>query len=313
MATIKAVRIHEYGGPEVLVYEDAPRPKAGRGEVLVRVCAAGINPVDWKVREGYAKDRLHHQLPLILGWDVSGVVEEVGRGVKRLKKDDEVYGRPDIARDGAYAEYVAVPETLLAIKPRTIDHIHAAGIPLAGMTAWQSLFEAGVLSVGQRVLIHAAAGGVGHLAVQLAKWKGAYVIGTASAQNHDLVRDLGADEIIDYKAMRFEDVVHDVDIVLDTIGGDTQTRSWGVLKKDGILVSIVHPPSQEEAEAHGVRQAYVFMQPKLAQLQEMAKLVDAGQLLCVVETVLPLAEARQAHELSQSGHARGKIVLDVSR
>ncbi len=313
MATMKAVRMHEYGGPEGLVYEDAPRPRAGRREVLVRVYAAAINPVDWKIREGYAKDRLHHQLPLILGWDVSGVVEELGRGVKRLKKDDEVYGRPDVAHDGAYAEYIVVPESLLAAKPRTIDHIHAAGIPLAGMTAWQSLFEAGGLAAGQRVLIHAAAGGVGHLAVQLAKCKGAHVIGTASARNHDLLRDLGADETVDYTTVRFEEAVHDVDIVLDTIGGDTQTRSWAVLKKDGILVSIVSPPSQEEAEAHGVREAYVFMQPRLPWLQEMAKLVDAGLLRCVVETVLPLAEARRAQELSQSGHARGKIVLEVSK
>jgi NADPH:quinone reductase-like Zn-dependent oxidoreductase len=311
MATMKAVRIHSYGGPEVLVYEDAPRPQAGKGEVLVRVHATSINPVDWKIREGYAKDRLHHKLPLIPGWDVSGVVEAAGSGVKRLKKGDEVYGRPDVARDGAYAEYVAVPESLLALKPRTIDHIHAAGIPLAGMTAWQALFDAGGLSAGQRILIHAAAGGVGHLAVQLAKWKGAYVIGTASAQNHDFVRGLGADEAIDYRATPFEEAVHDVDVVFDPIGGDTQARSWKVLKKGGILISIVSPPSAEEAGAYGVRQAYVFMQPKLTQLQELAGLVDAGELRCAVETILPLSEARRAHELSQSGHARGKIVLDV--
>lgn len=173
MATMKAVRIHSYGGPEVLVHEEAPRPQAGKGEVLVRVHATGINPVDWKIREGYAKDRLHHKLPLILGWDVSGVVDAVGSGVTRLQKGDEVYGRPDVARDGAYAEYVAVQESLLALKPQSADHIHAAGIPLAGMTAWQALFDAATLAAGQRVLIHAAAGSVGHLAVQLAKWKGA--------------------------------------------------------------------------------------------------------------------------------------------
>ncbi len=311
MAMMKAVRIHSYGGPEVLVYEDAPRPQAGKGEVLVRVHAASINPVDWKIREGYAKDRLHHRLPLILGWDASGVVDAVGSGVKRLKKGDQVYSRPDVARDGAYAEYVVINEPLVALKPKSIDHIHAAGIPLAGMTAWQSLFDAGGLSAGQRVLIHAAAGGVGHLAVQLAKWKGAYVIGTASARNHDFIRGLGADEVIDYRAIPFEKAVHDVDVVLDTIGGDTQARSWKVLKKGGILVSIVSPPSAEEAGAHGVRQAYVFMQPKLTQLQELATLVEAGKLSCAVETVLPLSEARRAQELSQSGHARGKIVLDV--
>lgn len=311
MATMKAVRIHRYGGPEVLVYEEAPRPQAGANEVLIRVHAAAVNPVDWKVRAGYAKDRLRHRLPLILGWDLSGVVEEVGRGVRRLKRDDEVYSRPDIARDGDYAEYIAVAEPLVALKPKSIDYVHAAGIPLAGMTAWQALFDAGGLSAGQRVLIHAAAGGVGTNAVQLAKWKGAYVIGTASAQNHDFLRDLGVDEVIDYKAVRFEEAVHDVDIVLDTVGGETETRSWQVLKKDGILVSIVSPPSEEEAAAHGVRQAYVFMQPRLALLQELARLVDEGRLRCVVETVLPLSEARRAHELSQAGHTRGKIVLKV--
>ena len=163
----------------------------------------------------------------------------------------------------------------------------------------------------QRVLIHAAAGGVGHLAVQLAKWKDAYVIGTASARNHDFLRDLGVDEVVDYQAVRFEEAVHDVDVVLDTMGGDTQARSWQVLKKGGILVSIVSPPSQEQADAHGVRQAYIFMQPRLELLQELAKLVDSGRLRCVVETVLPLSEARRAHELSQAGHVRGKIVLEV--
>jgi NADPH:quinone reductase-like Zn-dependent oxidoreductase len=313
MDMMKAVRIHSYGGPEVLVYEDVPRPKTGSGEVLVRVRAAAINPVDWKIREGLAKERLHHKLPLILGWDVSGVVEELGRGVKRLKVGDEVYSRPDSARGGAYAEFIAIQEPLVALKPKSIDFVHAAGIPLAGMTAWQGLFDAGGLTPRQRVLIHAATGGVGHLAVQLAKWKGAYVIGTASARNHDFLRDLGADEVVDYQAVRFEEAVHDVDVVFDTLGGDTQTRSWQVLRKGGILVSIVSPPSQELADAHGVRQAYFFMQPRLELLLELAKLVDSGRLRCVVEAVLPLSEARRAHELSQAGHVRGKIVLEVVR
>jgi NADPH:quinone reductase-like Zn-dependent oxidoreductase len=312
MATMKAVRMHEYGGPEVLVYEDAPRPVAGKGEVLVRVQAAGVNPVDWKIRQGYARDRMRHKLPLILGWDVSGVIEEVGAGVKRLKKGHEVYGKPDTMRDGAYAEYVVVQESLLALKPKSVDPIHAAGIPLAGMTAWQALFDAGGLAAGQRALIHAAAGGVGHLAVQLAKWKGAYVIATASAANHDFVRGLGADEVIDYRAVPFEQVVHDIDVVLDTLGGDTQARSWQVLKRGGILVGIVSPPPPDEAAARGVRGAHVVMQPQLAQLQELAKLADTGRLTCVVETVLPLSEARRAHELSQAGHVRGKIVLEVA-
>ena len=311
METMKAVRIHEYGGPDVLVYEDAPRPQAGKGEVLVQVHAAGINPVDWKIRQGLAKDRLHYNLPLILGWDVSGVVEAVGRGVRRLKVGDEVYSRPDVTRDGAYAEYITIDQSLVALKPQTIDHVHAAGIPLASMTAWQALFDAGQVEPEQRILIHGASGGVGTYAVQLAKWKGAYVIGTASARNQEFLRELGADGTIDYQDVAFETVVRDVDMVLDTIGGDTQERSWSVLKRGGILVSIISPPSPQKAAAHGVRQAYVFLEPKLTQLQEITALVDSGKLRCIVDTVLPLAEARRAHEISQSGHARGKIILQV--
>jgi NADPH:quinone reductase-like Zn-dependent oxidoreductase len=309
--TMKAIRIHAYGGPEFLVYEDAPRPQPEKGEVLIRVHAAGVNPVDWKIREGYLKDMLHRSLPLVPGWDVSGVVETVGPGVTRLKKGNEVYSRPDIARDGAYAEYIVVRESEVALKPKTIDHIHAAAIPLAGLTAWQSLFDAGKLMTGQKVLIHAAAGGVGSMAVQLAKWKGAYVVGTASEHNHDFLRDLGADEIIDYTKTRFEDAVHDTDMVFDTIGGDTRKRSWQVLKKGGILVSIISPPSVEEANIHGVLQSFVFVQPNVAELTEIAELVDFGKLRAVVETVLSLEDARRAQEMSQSGHTRGKIVLKV--
>lgn len=312
METMKAVRIHTYGGPEVLRYEEAPRPKPGAGEVLLRVHAAGVNPVDWKIREGYFKGRVDHSLPLILGWDVSGLVEGTGSGVARLKKGDEVYSRPDIARDGAYAEYIVVRETEVALKPKAIDHIHAAAIPLAALTAWQSLFDAAGLSAGQKVLIHAAAGGVGSFAVQLAKWKGAHVVGTASKRNQDFVQNLGADETIDYQTTRFEEMVREVDVVFDTIGGETQTRSWKVLKKGGILISIVGAPSAKEATAHGMRETSVFVQPSSAQLTELAELVDSGKLKPVVETVLPLSEARRAHELSQTGHTRGKIVLEVT-
>ncbi len=267
--------------------------------------------MDWKIREGYLKGRVDHSLPLVLGWDLSGVVEATGPGVTRLKAGDEVYSRPDITRDGAYAEYIVVRETEVALKTKSIDHIQAAAIPLAALTAWQSLFDAAGLSAGQTVLIHAAAGGVGSFAVQLTNWKGAHVIGTASKRNQDFVRNLGADETIDYQTTRFEDLVHDVDVVFDTIGGDTQKRSWKVLKQGGILVSIVGPPSAETAAAHGVRQVPVFVQPNATQLAEIANLVDSGKLRSVVETVLPLSEARRAHELSQAGHTRGKIVLRV--
>ena len=310
-ATMKAVRFHEYGGPEVLVYEDAPRPQAGAGEVLVRVHAAGVNPIDWKLREGYLKKFLDLPLPVIPGRDFSGIVEAVGPGAAGFKAGDEVYGRVDTPHNGTYAEYVAVPESQAALKPSSVDHVHAAAIPLASLAAWQALFDSAQLTSGQKALIHAAAGGVGSFAVQLAKWKGAYVIGTASRRNENFVRMLGADEVIDYETTRFEDVVHDVDVVLDTIGGDTQKRSWQVLRKGGILVSLVSPPSKEEADAHGARLAYFSTKTIASELAEIAALVDSGRLKAHVETILPLAEARHAHELSQAGHARGKIVLRV--
>jgi NADPH:quinone reductase-like Zn-dependent oxidoreductase len=311
MKTMKAVCIYSYGGPEVLAYEDAPQPHPGAGEVLVRVHAAGINPVDWKIREGHLKEILHHTFPLILGWDLSGVVESLGSGLTRLKVGDEVFSRPDISRDGAYAEFIVVKESELALKPTSLDHIHAAALPLAGLTGWQTLFDAGGLSAGQRVLIHAAAGGVGHIAVQLAKWKGAHVIGTAAAKNHVFLRKLGVDQVVDYDTERFEEVVQPVDLVLDTIGGDTQERSWKVLKRGGILVSIASPPKAEVAAEHGVRQAFVFTQPNATQLAEIAKLAEAEKLKVIVETILALSDATRGQELSARGHGRGKIVLRV--
>ncbi|MDO8541510.1 MAG: NADP-dependent oxidoreductase [Opitutaceae bacterium] len=311
MRTMKAVCIYSYGGPGVLVYEDVPRPRPGSGEVLIRVYAAGINPVDWKIREGHLKEMLHHTLPLILGWDVSGVVEVLGAGVLRTRVGDEVFSHSDISRDGAYAEFVVIREAEVALKPKSIDHVHAAALPLAGLTAWQSLFDAAKLAAGQRVLIHAAAGGVGTLAVQLAKQKGAHVVGTSSARNHDFLRQLGVDQVVDYQTARFENVVEPVDVVLDTMGGEIQDRSWKVLRRGGILVSLVTPPSAEIAARHGVRHTSVSTQPNAAQLAEIAKLVDAGKLQAIVETVLPLSEATRGHELSERGHRRGKIVLRV--
>ncbi|MGA7932826.1 MAG: NADP-dependent oxidoreductase [Kovacikia sp.] len=311
MTTMKAVRIHTYGGPEVLTYEDAPLPAIAADEVLIRVYAAAVNPVDWKIREGYLQGFLDYDLPLVLGWDVSGVVEAVGKSVTTFKSGDEVYSRPEIKRNGAYAEYIAVKASEVAFKPKTVDHIHAAAIPLAGITAWHCLFEAAQLTTGQRVLIHAAAGGVGSYAVQFARWKGAYVIGTASARNRDFVMELGANEVIDYQTTQFEDVMEPVDVVFDTIGGDVQERSWQVVKPGGILVSVVSPPSEEAATAHQCRSAYVFIQPRADWLLEMAQLIDAGQVKSIVETVLPLSQAAEAHQLSQSGHTRGKIVFQV--
>jgi NADPH:quinone reductase-like Zn-dependent oxidoreductase len=309
--TMKAIRIHRYGGPEALQYEDAPRPQPQAGEVLIRVHAAGVNPIDWKVRVGHVKDFWPHKFPLILGWDLSGVVEELGRGVSRFKIGDEVYSVPDPTRNGAYADYIVVRESELALKPNSLHHIRAAAVPLAALTAWQSLFDTAQLQPRQRVLIHAGSGGVGHFAVQLAKWKGAYVFATASTKNQELLRELGADETIDYTTQRFEDVARNVDIVLDPIGGDTQERSWQVLKKGGALLSLVQPPSAEKAKELGVRAAFVASHPNGAQLAEIARLIDSRKLKPIVERILPLLEVRRAHELSQSGHTCGKIVLRV--
>jgi NADPH:quinone reductase-like Zn-dependent oxidoreductase len=239
------------------------------------------------------------------------VVVETGPGVTRFKAGDEVFSRPDIVRDGTYAEYVVIRESEVALKPDSVDHLHAAAIPLAGITAWKSLIEAGGVAPGQRVLIHGAAGGVGSYAVQLAAWRGAEVIATGSAHNHDYLRSLGADVVIDYHAVPFEEAARGVDVVFDTIGGATQERSWQVLNKGGILVSIVNPPSAAKAAAMGVRQAFVFIGPDAKVLAELAKLVDSGKLKVQLEAVFPLSDARRAQELSQGGHVRGKIALKV--
>lgn len=311
MATMQAIRFHSYGDSEVLVLEEMPRPQAGAGEVLIRVHAAGVNPLDWKVRAGHVRAWLKHRLPLIPGWDVSGVVEAIAPDVSAFKIGDEVYGMLNVTRNGAYAEYVTAKTYNLAFKPNSIDHIQAGAVPLASLTAWQSLFDLAGLKSGQTVLIHGAAGGVGHFAVQFAKWKEAKVIGTASASNEDFLRELGADEVIDYSTTKFEEAVHDVDVVLDTIGGDTQQRSWKVLKKGGILVATLGISSPEAARQHGVRGEGVMVRPDATQLTQIAALIDAGNLKPAVTTVLPLAEAPRAHELSQAGHVKGKIVLQV--
>jgi NADPH:quinone reductase-like Zn-dependent oxidoreductase len=308
---MNAIRIHDYGGPEVLQFEDAPRPQLGNGEVLVRVHAAGVNPLDWKVRSGSLNGFVQHKLPLIPGWDVSGVVEQIGPGVSQFKKGDEVFAMADPTRDGTYADYVAVRGTALAIKPKSLHHVRAAATPVSALAAWRSLFDLGQLQPGQRILIHGGSGGVGHFAVQLAKWKGAYVMATASTKHQELLRKLGADETIDYTTQQFEDVAHEIDIVLDAIGGETQERSWLVLNKGGALISLVQPPSEGKANRFGVRGIMSSVQPNGAQLTKIAKLIDSAKLRPTIDRILPLSEARRAHELGQSGHVRGKIVLRV--
>jgi NADPH:quinone reductase-like Zn-dependent oxidoreductase len=308
---MNAVRMHTYGGPEVLQYEQAPRPTPKQGDVLIRVHAAGVNPLDWKVRSGALKELMHYQLPLTLGWDVSGVVEKVGSGVSQFQNGDEVFAMGDLTRDGAYADYIAVRGTAVAIKPKSLPHVRAASVPLSGLAAWQSLFDLGQLQPGQRILIHGGSGGVGQFAVQLAKWKGAYVLATASTKNQDLLRELGADEAIDYTTQQFEESARKIDIVLDTVGDETQERSWRVLNKGGVLVSLVHSPSKEKANQFGVRGMMCSVQPDSAHLKKIAELIDSAKLRPIIDRVLPLSEARRAHELSQNGHGRGKIVLRV--
>lgn len=311
MSNMKAVRIHTYGGSNVLTYENAPRPVPGEGEVLIRVHATTVNPFDCAVRAGYMAGYFNYTFPLILGIDVSGVIEEVGAGVTGFSPGDAVYTRAGVFRDGSYAEYVLSPATDIATKPQSLDHIQSAALPHVTLTAWQALFGLANLSKGQTVLIHGAAGGVGHVAVQLAKSRGAKVIGTAS-ENYAMLESLGVDQAINYTTTPFEKIVHDVDVVLDTIGGDTQQRSWPTLKRGGILVSTIQPPSEETATAHGVRQAMVSSSPPIAQtLTEVARMADAGQIKPVVSTVLPLQDAQRAHQMIEGKHVRGKVVLQV--
>ncbi|MGW6566638.1 NADP-dependent oxidoreductase [Streptomyces sp. NPDC054975] len=308
-ATMRAITATAWGGPEVLTETRLTRPEPGPTEILVRVHAAGVNPIDWKSRIGGGFD-LWGETP-VLGWDVSGVVEAVGLGVTLYAPGDEVFGMPQFPQQaGGYAEYVAAPARHFARKPAGLSHVEAAALPLAGLTAWQALVGTAGLRAGQRVLIHAAAGGVGHLAVQIAKAHGAYVLGTASAAKHDFLRSLGVDEPIDYATTDFAETVRDVDIVLDGHGGDYGTRSLPVLREGGTLVTLPSPDFVPASE-RGIRTGFTLVEPDYAGLLGLAALVESGQLRPVVDTVLPLAEAAKAHELGESGRTRGKLVLTV--
>jgi NADPH:quinone reductase-like Zn-dependent oxidoreductase len=309
---MKAVRIHTYGGTDVLKYEDAPRPIPGMDEVLIRVHATTVNPFDCAMRAGYMVGYFNPTFPLILGTDVSGVIEEVGPGVTNLSVGEAVYTRAGVVRDGAYAEYVIAPAADVAAKPQSLDHIQSAALPHVTLTAWQALFEIADLQKGQTILIHGAGGGVGHIAIQLAKLAGAKVIGTAST-NYDLMVELGVDQAINYTTTPFESVVHDVDVVLDTIGGDIQERSWSTLKPGGILISTIQQPSEETAQAHGVRQAMVYSSPPIGPtLAKVAEMVDAGQIMPIACIIFPLQDIQKAHELIESRHSGGKVVMEVA-
>ncbi|MFD9074130.1 NADP-dependent oxidoreductase [Streptomyces lasiicapitis] len=308
---MRAVIQKSFGGPEVLETVEAERPSPLGGEVLVRVHASGVNPVDVAVRSGAYP--LLGEPPFGVGWDISGVVEEAGPGA-RFKPGDEVYGMPFFPRAATgYADYVAVPARQVARKPATLDHVHAAAVPLAALTAWQGLVDAARLTEGQRVLIHRAAGGVGHFAVQIAKARGAHVIALASEPKHDFVRGLGADEVIDYRTTDYTEAVRDVDAVFDS--SSEGTRSLQVLRPGGVLVSIMEHGNQElaaQVEAAGRHFAGVSVEPDYASLEAIAALVDAGRIRPHVAETFPLADAAKAHELVGTGSVRGKVVLTVA-
>lgn len=304
---MKAIRIHEFGGPKVLRYEDIPESQPGPGEVRIRVFAAGVNPIDWKIRRGY----MELPLPMTVGSDVAGVVDVVGQGVNSFQPEDEVFGKAS-AGQGGYAEYTVVNSTQIAQKPKSIGFIESAAIPTAGLAAWQSLFDIAGLEHGQTVLIHGAAGGVGSFAVQFAKWKGAYVIGTASSKNAEFLKGIGCDEVIDYRNQQFEEIVSNLDVVLDTIGGDTLERSWSVLKPGGFLVTTVASIPEGTPQKHGVRAERLMTQADGKELAQIAAIIDERKIKPIVTTVLPLADAQKAHEMSESGHTRGKIVLRIA-
>jgi NADPH:quinone reductase-like Zn-dependent oxidoreductase len=308
---MKAIRLHARGGPEQIVYEEAPLPAPAAGEALLRVYAAGITPTELTWSETYQTPDGHERLPTIPGHDVSGVVEALGPDVSDLALGDPVYGLIAFPRNGSAAEYVVVQAADLAPRPRSLDHVHAAAVPLSALTAWQALFIHAGLAAGQRVLIHGAAGGVGAYAVQLARWRGADVSATASSRHHDFLREMGAETVVDYRTTRFEEVLRDVDVVLDTIGGDTLERSWRVLRRGGTLVSVAAPTPPEPARDAGVRGIFFIVEPSRDQLIEIARLIDSGQIRPVLAAVLPLAQAREAFERGLAGHVQGKIVLRV--
>lgn len=309
---MKAVQINSFGDRNVLELKDnVAVPSIAKNEVLIKVKSASVNPVDWKIREGYLQPVLNHELPLTLGWDLSGEVVAVGGEVVNLKVGDAVYSRPDIAKNGSYAEYIAIVADEVAIKPKTLSWQQAAGVPLAALTAWQALYEVAKLEANERVLIHAGSGAVGQFAIQLAKLRGATVITTTSSRNTNLVIDLGADQAIDYRNEDFSEL-KDIDVVFDTVGGETQAKSWKTLKKGGRLVSITDNPDEVIAAKHEVSGFFAFVQPSSEQLTKLAELADSDQLKINIDSEYSLDQVAAAHERSETGRAQGKIIINVA-
>ncbi len=307
--SMRAARFHQYGPPEVLVIDEVPRPPASEGAVLVKVHAAGVNPIDWKLRAGYLQQNRPIELPVIPGYDLAGTVEAVGPGVTEFEIGQAVFGRGS----GSYAEYALAPATALAAKPEAISFDEAATIAIGSVTAWSGLFDAGDVQAGQQVLVQGAAGGTGSYAVQLARWKGAHVIGTASTRNLAFVRELGAAEAVDYTAGPVESAVSNVDVVFDTVGGETMNHSLRLLKPGGILVEIAGSPDAAEAERLGVRTSGVKAPPAINSiLRRVADLVVSGDVRAQVGRVFSLDEVVEAHTLSETGHGTGRIVLHIA-
>jgi len=310
-ATMKAIVVHEYGGPEVLKYEEnAPRPEPKDNQVLVRVIAAAVNPIDAAIHTGKYAKVFGTTLPLVPGYDIAGVVEKTGAKVTQFKPGDAVYAYP--MWGGGCAEYDVVDEAETALKPKSTTFAEAAAVPLAALTAWQALIDVAKLSAGQTVLIHGGSGGVGSFAIQIAKARGAKVIATASTRNQDLLKQLGADMAVDYTKQKFEDVAKDVDVVLDSVGKDTLARSYGVVKKGGFIATLVSRLDQTELDKHGIHGASISVKPNGAELTEIAKLIDEKKVKPLVSEVLPLTDTAKAQEQAATHHTRGKIVLRVA-
>jgi len=309
-AKMRAIVIHAYGGPEVMKLENVARPEPAEDEVLIRVVAASMNPVDVAIRKGYLA-KLVGNFPLILGMDAAGIVEKVGNKVTKYKAGDPVFAFFTLKDEGGYAEFVTAKEDELSPKPGSVSFAPAAGAGAAGATAWEALIDTANLRPGQTVLIHGGSGGVGHLAVQIAKAKGAKVLATASTANQEFLRQMGADVAIDYTRTKFEDVAKDVDVVLDTVGRDTLERSYGVVKRGGIIVSIVDEPKPAALETHGIRGVTLRCTPKAGVLEELSKLMEAKKLTPVISQTFPMTQVVQAQDQIATGHTRGKIVLNI--
>jgi NADPH:quinone reductase-like Zn-dependent oxidoreductase len=310
---MKAIVIEQYGHKDQLIEKQMPKPIPQEGEVLIEMYATSINPIDWKLREGYLKDMLPFTFPIILGWDAAGVVTEIGANVSSVKVGDRVFVRPETTAEGTYAEYIVTKEHLLAQIPDNISFEEAAAVPLAGLTAYQCLVDFVPLKAGDKVLIHAGSGGVGSFGIQIAKSLGFFVATTGSSKNEEFLKSLGADIVIKYDKQDFENELHDYDLVVDTMGGEIQEKSFHVLKRGGTLVSVVQPPNEQKAEEMGINAKFHWLNPNGAQLEVLADLMRVGKLKPIVGSVFDFSEQglRQAHKLSETHHAKGKIVIKM--